>query len=435
MTVRIAVIGDLGPTSPATQEVARTAQLLAPEVELVRLDRSTPDADWEATLPATGATAYDGLWFVTPPEGQAPSKHEAAAYAIGHRLVAQGMPVLTVSQSAIEPGTYSGPVPEPQLHGFLGGARWHAQTRAKREVAAARATEEARPRTYVHQLRATAHRWWRPVLTLFVFSTAWLLIAAAVSIPFAVLGQLPEEEDFALSTGTNLWMNLILAAFIPAGMIATRVGGWRPWGRLFSVTGRLRWGWLLRCMALITPLWLGYLTVNWFVYDQEVMARPKDWIGLLVVALLTTPLQAAGEEVAFRGVLVQAVGAWFAKPMVALVVTTALSFAGFCWAHGSMDIWIWVDIGALAIAGCWLTWRTGGLEAAFALHIVNNLVVSLAGIILGGLEESYVDSTTTGSPVSAGMSIVVMTMASAIILRAAKRKGIAPNGWTAAAQG
>jgi len=375
------------------------------------------------------------LWFVTPAEGQAPSEHEAAAYAIGHRLVAQGMPVLTVSQSAIEPGTYTGPVPEPDLHAFLGGARWHAQTRAKREVAAARATEEARPRTYVHQLKATAHRWWRPVITLLVFSTAWLLIAAAVSIPFAVLGQLPEEEDFALSTGTNLWMNLILAAFIPAGMIATRVGGWRPWGRLFSVTGRLRWGWLLRCMALITPLWLLYFTVNWFVYNQEVMARPKDWVGLLVVALLTTPLQAAGEEVAFRGVLVQAVGAWFAKPMVALVVTTALSFAGFCWAHGSMDIWIWVDIGALAIAGCWLTWRTGGLEAAFALHIVNNLVVSLAGIILGGLEESYVDSTTTGSPVSAGMSIVVMTMASAIILWAAKRKGIAPNGWKAAAQG
>lgn len=434
MTIRIAVIGDLAPTSPAGQEMARTAQLLAP-VELVRLDHSTPDSDWEASSPATGATAYDGLWFVTPAEGQAPSEHEAAAYAIGHRLVAQGMPVLTVSQSAIEPGTHTGPVPEPDLHAFLGGARWHAQTRAKREVAAARATEEARPRTYVHQLKATAHRWWRPVITLLVFSTAWLLIAAAVGIPFAVLGQLPEEEDFALSTGTNLWMNLILAAFIPAGMIATRVGGWRPWGRLFSVTGRLRWGWLLRCMALITPLWLLYFTVNWFVYNQEVMARPKDWVGLLVVALLTTPLQAAGEEVAFRGVLVQAVGAWFAadggigrdnRPR-----SPASAGPTARWTSGSGStsaLWPSRAAGSRGAPVGWRQpsraahrqqprgvprWHHPGRSRGVLCRLDDHWVTGLCRHVHRGDDDGQRDHP----------------------LGAAKRKGIAPNGWKAAAQG
>ena len=54
-----------------------------------------------------------------------------------------------------------------------------------------------------------------------------------------------------------------------------------------------------------------------------------------------------------------------------------------------MDVWIWIDIGSLAVAACWLAWRTGGIEAGIALHVVNNLAVTFAvGILLGGLEES-----------------------------------------------
>ena len=323
----------------------------------------------------------------------------------------------------------------PLVLAFVDMARRTAPVRAaalhRRQVAAA----EAVPRPYVHQLRGPHHRWWRPLVTLALFAVSWMLIASALTIPFALAGALPETEEFTLSTGSNLWMNLILAAFIPAGMIATRLGGWRPGGRLISVTGRLRWGWFVQCLALLTPLWLVYLTVNWFLYDQEVLARPKDWVGLLVVTALTTPLQAAGEEVAFRGVLVQSVGSWFARPWVALAVTTVLSFVLFCLAHGSMDIWIWVDIGSLALAGCWLAWRTGGLEAAFALHIVNNLAVTFAGILLGGLEESYVSTDTTGSPVSAGLSLVVMAAATALLDWRARRRGVAPTQLTAPALG
>ena len=233
-----------------------------------------------------------------------------------------------------------------------------------------------------------------------------------------------------LSVPTQLWMNLTLAALIPAAMLATRVAYGRPWGRLFSVTGRLRWGWLLQCMAVVAPLWVAYLAANWLVFGQEVLPRPEAWIGLLVVTLLTTPLQAAGEEVAFRGLVVQAVGAWIRSPVVALAVSTAVSAATFVAAHGSMDVWIWIDIGSLAVAACWLAWRTGGIEAGIALHVVNNLAVTFAGILLGGLEESYVDTETTGSPVSAAMSVVVMTIATALILWLARRRGIAPAGRT-----
>jgi Na+-driven multidrug efflux pump len=70
-----------------------------------------------------------------------------------------------------------------------------------------------------------------------------------------------------------------------------------------------------------------------------------------------------------------------------------------------------------------------------ALHIVNNLTVTVSGILLGGLEESYVSESTTGSPVSALMSWVVMGLATALLLWVAKRKGLAPAGRTEPALG
>ena len=324
----------------------------------------------------------------------------------------------------------------PILHAFVDLARRAAPVRAAALAAQQLAAEEARPRPYVHQMRGPRHRGWRPLVALVLLLVLTMLFMGAVTVPFGLAGGLPDDfETLDLSVPTQLWMNLTLAALIPASMIATRIAYGRPRGRLFSVTGRLRWGWLLQCMALVAPLWVVYLAASWVVFGQEVLPRPEAWIGLLVVTLLTTPLQAAGEEVAFRGLVVQAVGAWIRSPVVALAVSTAVSAAIFVAAHGSMDVWIWIDIGSLAVAACWLAWRTGGIEAGIALHVVNNLAVTFAGILLGGLEESYVDTETTGSPVSATMSVVVMTIATALILWLAKRRGIAPAGRTTASVG
>ena len=112
-----------------------------------------------------------------------------------------------------------------------------------------------------------------------------------------------------LGGGSALDMAKALAALIPATLLGLWAGFARsPW-RVLSVAGRMRWGWLGRCLLVVTPLWAAYLGVTWVVFDQEVLERPRDWAWLLVITVLTTPLQAAGEEIAIRGGLVQGVGA------------------------------------------------------------------------------------------------------------------------------
>ncbi|MFW5472353.1 CPBP family intramembrane glutamic endopeptidase [Knoellia sp. CPCC 206450] len=415
MTVRIAAVGDPGHLEDQ-QSLAR-ARALSRE--------AAPDLEWSplTTRRVDGAdlAGFDGLWFLAWPEApEAEGLRRAAWGAHG-----AGTPVLV---SPTEPPAW-----------FVGQARHRAAYRLAAEhraaEAAALAAGEREPRTYVHQMRGPRYRWWRPLVALAVGTGIWVVSAALLSVPALFLVDSEEEMVNPLNPWASLSLNLLLAALVPATLVALWAGFRRsPW-RVLSVAGRLRWGWLGWCLLVVTPLWAAYLLLTWFVFDQEVLDRPERWGALLLITLLTTPLQAAGEEVAFRGGLVQGVGAWFRSPVVALGVTTLLSTATFAAAHGSADPWIIIELGSLAVAGCWLAWRTGGLEAVIVLHVVNNVLIMATGILLGGLEESYVSGESQGSPVSAAMNVVATAVVTAALLWLARRRGIAPPGWRTPATG
>lgn len=415
MTVRIAAVGD-----PGHQQ---DQQSLARARALSRAGAS--DLEWwphtVRELDGVSLDGWDGVWFMAWPSSPEAEGVRRAAW----QAHAGGTPVL------VSPAE-----PPPQ---FVGQARVRAAYRIRAEQRAAEAAAleaaEREPRTYVHQMRGPRYRWWRPLLALAVATVVWLVVAAAVSIPAFFLVESEEEMLDPVNPWASLSLNLLLAGLVPATLVGLWVGFRRsPW-RVLSVAGRMRWAWLGWCLLVVTPLWAAYLAVTWVVFDQEVLERPEHWVALLVITLLTTPFQAAGEEIAFRGGLVQGVGAWFRSPVVALMVTAVLSTAAFAAAHGSADPWIIVELGSLAVAGCWLAWRTGGLEAVIVLHVVNNVLIMATGILLGGLEESYIDGASEGSPLSAGMNVVATVLVTAVLLWLARRRGIAPAGWRTPATG
>jgi membrane protease YdiL (CAAX protease family) len=102
------------------------------------------------------------------------------------------------------------------------------------------------------------------------------------------------------------------------------------------------------------------------------------WPITLVIVLLLVPVQAAAEEYIFRGYLMQSIGRWLRHPAFAILLPVPLFVLG----HG-YDLLGQIGVGLFAVAAGWLTWRTGGLEAAIALHVVNNLsafLLSLVGV-------------------------------------------------------
>jgi membrane protease YdiL (CAAX protease family) len=220
-----------------------------------------------------------------------------------------------------------------------------------------------------------------------------------------------------------LFLNLTLVALIPAAglsiWIAHRI---RP-RYLASVAGGIRWRWMLRCALVVLPLWAFYIGLG-VLASPPGSPRPAHWVVLLILVVVLTPFQAAGEEYLFRGWVMQNIGSYFARPMVGLVVSLVLSTVAFAIAHTSPDPWVLGTIGCLAVASGLAAWRTGGLEAGIVLHAVNNLLTFFAVIILGGWDQAFVSTNTTGTPLMLLLALTVHGSALALIFWQARRTGI-----------
>ena len=289
-----------------------------------------------------------------------------------------------------------------------------------------------RPRPYQQMLRGPLYRWWKPLLCLMlVIVLAFAMMCLAI-VPVLIAVWITGADLLATMDISNLgpigfiYLNLSLIVFIPAsGLSIWIVHGVRP-RFLSSVAGGIRWKWLLRCVAVVLPLWALYAGLAAFA-EPPTSPPPDQWAALLVIVLLMTPLQAAGEEYFFRGWIMQNVGAWFARPMVGLVASLVVSAAAFSTAHLSPDPWILGTIACLGLAAGIATWRTGGLEAAIAIHAVNNVLSFIVVMVFGGWSQAFVGPQTTGTPMMLVLALAVSGIALGLVLWQAKRAGIQPN--------
>lgn len=266
---------------------------------------------------------------------------------------------------------------------------------------------------YPRLLRTPTWRWWRPLLGL-LFAAAVLVVGsigvilAALAVSAATGGSVDlgggsghGSGDNTLDPGTPLGLlanNLVLAMIIPAAVLAVLVVHREPVGILASVVRRVRW----RVLLLLAPLALVLVAVG---LGLSLLIPADDngpathtpsagtLIGLIVVILVTTPLQSAGEEVGFRGYLNQAVSSWFARPSVGIAAGGVISAVCFALAHGLQNVPLFADRLSFGAVAAWLVWRTGGLEASVALHAANNLISLVLAAVTGQLSDTLNTST------------------------------------------
>jgi uncharacterized protein len=293
------------------------------------------------------------------------------------------------------------------------------------------------PRVYQQMLRGPRYRWWKPVLCLLLFVPLAFIMMGLAIVPVVIAGLVTGAPDLiaytvrATTDIANLgpigfvYVNLSLIVLIPAsGLSIWIVHGIRP-RFLSSVAGGIRWKWLLRCVAVILPLWALYTTLG-VLASPLTSPRPDHWVALLMIVIVMTPLQAAGEEYFFRGWIMQNVGAWFARPMVGLVASLIVSAVAFSTAHLSQDPWVLGTIACLAVASGLAAWRTGGLEAGIAMHAVNNVLTFFVVVISGGWSQAFVGTKTTGTPMMLLLAVAVNGIALALIFWQARRARLQP---------
>ncbi|HEY5820857.1 MAG TPA: CPBP family intramembrane glutamic endopeptidase [Propionibacteriaceae bacterium] len=290
------------------------------------------------------------------------------------------------------------------------------------------------PVAYHQMLRTPRARWWKALLAIVLFVIGYLILSAilqlgAVGIDVAT-GRVESsallEGKLTLTPTLLLSVNLTNACAIPLSMLLQRLF-WGQRGRwLHSVTGVIRWRLMARSLVIVLPVWVLYVVIGALTASPQTPGAglTTESIVLLVIVVLTTPLQAAGEEYGARGLLNRAAGSWVANPRTALILGTLLSSALFMVAHGAGDPWLIVFYFLFGVGLSLVTWRTGGLEVAVVIHTVNNVVLFGVSILSGQDLSAALDrSNGTGGPeVLIPMAMLVVMVAGVWWL--ARRTGV-----------
>ena len=274
------------------------------------------------------------------------------------------------------------------------------------------------PRSYPLMLRTWDYAWWKPVVGILTMVVGGLLVMPLLLMPVLAAAVAIEggsgsfADRFAASASLDsvtaasmLYLNLSLASLTLVAIGVVRfIHRLRPrW--LSSVLPGMRWKFFFVCTGLSVIALIVSVVVGELVPDQstsELGGDPNKLTGTLIataiVILLTTPLQALGEEYAFRGYLMQAFGSltdgiatalgvqrrWAARiaSAVALVATSAL----FALAHGAQNFPLFFDRFCFGLMAGLVVILVGGLEAGIALHVLNNLLAFAIAIFFGDLQ-------------------------------------------------
>ncbi|KAM9864353.1 hypothetical protein ACIFOC_02906 [Leucobacter aridicollis] len=305
---------------------------------------------------------------------------------------------------------------------------------------------ETEPLEY-HRLYRGAPRyaWWKPLVVLVLAASIYFAMNIAYSLALmpVLLAFDPDYVNDALfmqiapildtQHPLSILLNLgTVALMIPAVLLAMLALGIRPVGRVWSVAGRIRWGllWRTTAAAVLAVIVMNGVGILFGMAMESVAASPAteplaaeapEFNGTaalisFILVLLLVPFQAAAEEVVFRGLFLQVLGSWMRSPWLAIGLST-FAFA----AMHIYDIWGLVAVGLMGLTAAWLTWKTGGLEAAIAIHVINN--IAAFGFMAAGLSGSTGQVESSGGIESVVGEIAGLALFAWLVVRIFTKHG------------
>lgn len=261
---------------------------------------------------------------------------------------------------------------------------------------------EQRNEPFENHYRTAHDRWWMglvgiviAVVVFFVVSVVGGIIAVAIDIATGAISQ--EDAMAGKITNTPLLLLTVNLSLILGGLVAWlahRILHKQPWSRIFSVLPRMRWKWWGLSLACTVPLFVLYMGIG-FLFDNSAIMGSGDSsftfdgtaVAYLLIIVLTTPFQAAAEEVMFRSYIPRVFGSWIPRVggIVGVIVATIL----FTLAHGASDPWLWAYYAVFGLVMAALTHFTGGIEAPIVVHAVNNVTMFIIALFAGDISNAF----------------------------------------------
>lgn len=239
---------------------------------------------------------------------------------------------------------------------------------------------------FLDAVRQGKNEWWRYVLSFMLIVFFWAFLG---SLPWLMLGMdLPLDAVGSAVSGRDQLLQYVLISlsFCCFGMgifLAIKYIHHRRFNSLIHSTSTVRW----KRVAQGFIVWLALTAIT---YSLEVLSNPNRfsftfkpvlWLIFLPLALVLTPIQAATEELFFRGYLLQGFSLLTKNRWLLISLSTGI----FGWLHlGNPEVTASAQVlwlGALYFTfGAFLaliTLQDQSLELAIGQHAANNLFLAL----------------------------------------------------------
>ncbi len=268
--------------------------------------------------------------------------------------------------------------------------------------------------------------WWKPLVLVV---TLPLVLVALQVLAFQLVGVIEGSDDPMSPEFTPLKSLAVNLAIGATGVVAVLLLAWMtraPWRSLFSplrVFDRRRLAHYSAGAALLIGAGLGIFAV--VAPDDSTgwtgFAVTGTTIALLAITLLTTPIQAIGEELMYRTVMLPAAASWVRAVRPALAVGLVVSALGFTAVHGSTDPWLAGYFTVVAVSTGLTAIISGGVEAPIAFHVVNNVLFGIVNNVMAGGGTTSVDRATDTGDASLLILVAVNVGMVALVWRYERR--------------
>ena len=220
------------------------------------------------------------------------------------------------------------------------------------------------------------YKWYKPLLVIIVTAIIFAIFNILIygltmkALPGGVASFLTFARGGydALNAYSLLGLVAILSVglMVPSLYIATKIVKDRP----FSSYSSSRGGWNWKIFAKIFVLTLVIYVIIGLVTESFKGIHFNNHFTILtfIIALIVIPLQCIAEEYFMRGLVMQTVGSWIARPVLAIIVQSLV----FTSLHPYNILGI-ITVFVMGLLLGFITYYTKGIEASSGIHVANNL--------------------------------------------------------------
>lgn len=264
--------------------------------------------------------------------------------------------------------------------------------------------------------------WWLGIVLIFI---CYLVIGAIPLIIGSGLGIIVFDGSGTMMGGSTNPLQFVLLMFSPIMLfvgvwLAQRIIHRRTLTELLSA-GTFRWPLVWQAMAI----WLGtgvvWTALEAFIYPERYAwsFNLGAWLTIAPLVILLIPIQAAGEELFFRGYIMQAFARVWAQP-VFLILLSGVLFMVPHLANPEMSkalggaIPMALSYFLVGAGTAWLSIKDNGVERAIGMHVVNNLY---AGTLVGYANSALSTPTIISSNViDAWLGVFALIVSFAVLI-------------------